>query len=115
MTAGAIASQFSASVADSIGASGLVKTTTHGHISSNHAYPVIGAVAVCVIRATDVVSIATLASRAFVLFYALQCLVAVLVAVLVARHKGARRKEKWFGFPAVVAFAIAIPGIPARG
>ena len=111
MTAGAIASQFSASVADSIGASGLVKTTTHGHISSNHAYPVIGAVAVCVIRATDVVSIATLASRAFVLFYALQC----LVAVLVARHKGARRKEKWFGFPAVVAFAIAIPGIPARG
>ena len=66
------------------------RTTTHGHISPKHAYLVIGAVATCVIWATDVVSIVTLASRAFALFYALQC----LVAVLVARHKGDRGREK---------------------
>ncbi len=111
VTAGAIASQFSASVADSIGASGLVSTTTRGHISPKHAYLVIGAVAVCVIWATDVVSIVTLASRAFALFYALQC----VVAVLVARHTGDHRKANWFGFLALIAFAIAVLGIPASG
>nr|WP_321443429.1 hypothetical protein [uncultured Cohaesibacter sp.] len=111
VTAGAIASQFSASVADSIGASGLVSSTTRGHISSKHAYLVIGAVAVCVIWATDVVSIVTLASRAFALFYALQC----VVAVLVARHNGDSGREKWFGFLAVITFAIAVLGIPASG
>ena len=111
VTAGAIASQFSASVADSIGASGLVSSTTRGHITPKHAYLVIGAVAVCVIWATDVVSIVTLASRAFALFYALQC----CVAVLVARHNGDSVREKWFAFLAVIAFAIAVLGIPASG
>lgn len=111
VTAGAIASQFSASVADSIGASGLVSATSRGHISPRHAYLVIGAVAICVIWSTDVVSIVTLASRAFALFYALQC----VVAVLVARHAGHRSKELWFTGLAVVAFAIAMLGIPASG
>ena len=111
VTAGAIASQFSASVADSIGASGLVSTTSRGHITPKHAYLVIGAVAVCVIWATDVVSIVTLASRAFALFYALQC----VVAVLVARHNQDRRKEVWFGGLAAIAFGIAVLGIPASG
>lgn len=111
VTAGAIASQFSASVADSIGASGLVSDTTHKHVSPKHAYIVIGAVAVCVIWATDVVSIVTLASRAFALFYALQC----TVALLVARHRGDKGKATWFGVLAAVAFAVAILGIPASG
>lgn len=111
VTAGAIASQFSASVADSIGASGLVSDTTHKHVSPKHAYIVIGAVAVCVIWATDVVSIVTLASRAFALFYALQC----VVAVLVARHRSDKGKAIWFGGLAAIAFAVAVLGIPASG
>ncbi|EEX16222.1 putative membrane protein [Citreicella sp. SE45] len=109
VTAGAIASQFSASVADSIGASELVSDTTHKHITPRHAYVVIGAVAVSVIWATDVVSIVSLASRAFALFYALQC----IVAVLVARHRGDNGKAVWFSLLAVLTFALAVLGIPA--
>ncbi|WP_319774681.1 hypothetical protein [Breoghania sp.] len=109
VTAGAIASQFSASVADSIGASELVSDTTHKHITPRHAYVVIGAVAVSVIWATDVVSIVSLASRAFALFYALQC----IVAVLVARSRGDNGNAVWFTLLAVLTFAIAVLGIPA--
>lgn len=111
VTAGAIASQFSASVADSIGASGLVSDTTRKHVSPKHAYLVIGAVAVCVIWATDVVSIVTLASRAFALFYALQC----AVAMMLAQHAKDRSKAMWFGTLSALAFAVAIFGIPAGG
>lgn len=111
VTAGAIASQFSASVANSIGASGLVSDTTHKYISPNHAYIVIGAVAVCIIWATDVVTIVTLASRAFALFYALQC----MVAALVARSRRETVSQLWFGGLAVIALAVAIMGIPAGG
>ena len=49
VVAGAIFSQFSAAVADSIGASGLVSDTTHGFIDARHAYLIIGAVSVFVI------------------------------------------------------------------
>ena len=107
----AIASQFSASVADSIGASGLITETTQKHINTNHAYLLIGAVAILVIWATDVVSIVALASRAFALFYALQC----TVAVLVARHRGEPGRVIAFGALAALSFAVATLGIPAGG
>lgn len=108
---GAIASQFSASVADSIGASGLIANTTHRHVTTRHAYLLIGAVSIVVIWTTDVVSIVTLASRAFALFYALQC----VVAVLMARRRGEERRAVWFGMLAAVTFGFAIFGIPAGG
>lgn len=111
VTGGAIASQFSASVADSIGASGLVSDTTHKHVTVKHAYIVIGAVAVMVIWMTDVVSIVALASRAFALFYALQC----TVATMVAREKDQKNKTLWYSVLALFSFAIAVLGIPAGG
>ncbi|MCB1997510.1 MAG: hypothetical protein KDG57_16835 [Rhodoferax sp.] len=111
VTAGAIASQFSASVADSIGASGLIAETTHRRIDARHAYLLIGAVALLVIWATDVVSLVTLASRAFALFYALQC----TVAMLVARHRRAHGRAWAFGALALATFGVALLGIPAAG
>ncbi|MCB1497256.1 MAG: hypothetical protein KDJ86_15815 [Bauldia sp.] len=111
VTAGAIASQFSASVADSIGASELVSGTSRKHIDPKHAYLLIGAISVFVIWATDVVSIVALASRAFALYYGLQC----TVAAMIARHRGARRKVAWFSFLAALAYFIAVFGIPAAG
>lgn len=111
VTAGAIASQFSAAVADSIGASGLVSDTTHKHVTVKHAYIVIGAVAILTIWLTDVVSIVALASRSFALFYALQC----IVAVMVAREKEEDRRALWYGALAALSFAVAILGIPAEG
>lgn len=110
VTAGALASQFSASVADSIGASGLVSDTTHDHVSPSHAYILIGIVAVVVIWATDVISIVALASRAFALFYALQCTVAVMISR--QRNDG---KVAFFAVLGVISLLTAILGIPAGG
>ena len=73
--------------------------------------PVIGAVSIVVIWATDVVSIVTLASRAFALFYALQC----IVAVLIARRRRDKARAVWFGILAALTFGFAILGIPASG
>ncbi|GLO63950.1 hypothetical protein MACH09_44580 [Vibrio sp. MACH09] len=109
VAAGAVASQFSASVADSIGASGLVSDTTHKHITPKHAYLLIGIVSVLVIWGTDVVSIVALASRAFALFYALQCLVSTMVAL----GQGNDKRAMQFGVLGVVAMTIVIFGIPA--
>jgi hypothetical protein len=111
VTAGAVASQFSASVADSIGASGLITETTRKHINANHSYILIAAVSLLVIWTADVVSVVALASRAFALFYALQC----TVSVLVARHRGEHGKATAFGVLAGLSFALAIMGMPAGG
>lgn len=108
---GAIASQFSASVADSIGASGLIADTTRGRVTTPHAYLLIGAVSIVVIWTTNVLSIVTLASRAFALFYALQC----IVSVLIARRRGDKVKAVWFGILATLTFGFALLGIPAAG
>lgn len=109
VTAGAIASQFSASVADSIGASGLVSDTSKKHITPKHAYILIGIVAVLVIWETDVVAIVTLASRAFALFYALQC----IVAAMVAHSQNHTKRVVMFSMLAMLCFVITIFGIPA--
>lgn len=111
VTAGAIASQFSASVADSIGASGLITETSNKQINTNHAYILIGVVSITVIWTTDVVSVIALASRAFALFYALQC----VVAMLVAREHEHDGRARGFAVLAVLCFAVAILGIPAAG
>ena len=108
---GAIASQFSASVADSIGASGLVSDTTQQQISPKHAYILIGLASVIVIWETDVLSIVALASRAFALFYALQC----VVACLIARDRSEQGRSFGYGSLALLAFTLAILGIPASG
>ncbi len=111
VVAGAISSQFSAAVADSIGASGLVSDATHRIIDAKHAYLIIGAVSIFVIWKTDVVSLVALASRAFALFYALQC----VVAVLVAHGHGRNATANWFGLLALLSLAVAVFGIPAEG
>lgn len=108
---GAIASQFSASVADSIGAGGLISDTTDQKITPKRAYILIGLASVFVIWETDVLSIVTLASRAFALFYGLQC----VVASLIARDRSELRRSFGYGFLALLAFSIAILGIPAGG
>ena len=69
----------------------------------------IGAVGVFVIWATDVTQIVALASRAFALFYGLQC----TVSVMIARHRNEGQKALWFGALAALAYAVAVFGIPA--
>lgn len=108
---GAIASQFSAAVADSIGASGLVSVSTHRFVTTRHAYLLIGVVSILVIWETDIVSLVALASRAFALFFALQCIVATLLA---QRNRNTTAMGV-FALLAAMSLAVTVFGIPAAG
>lgn len=111
VTIGAIASQMSAAVADSIGASGLISDTSHHRISPNHAYFIIGIIAILIVWHTDVVAIVTLASQAFALFYGLQC----IVAMLIAHKKQETAHMLGFGILTLICLTIVFFGIPASG
>ena len=91
LTVAATGSQLSASVADSIGDVGLIRELTHGKVDARHAYVLIAVVGVGLLAATRVAGVIALASRAFALFYMLQC----LVAWEAARKRPEDRRKSW--------------------
>jgi len=54
LTVAAAASQFSASIADSLGEAGLVSDLTNGHIDQRHAYPLMAAIGIGILATLDV-------------------------------------------------------------
>ncbi len=109
LTAAALASQFSAAVADSIGNEGLIGQLTRGKVDPKHAYALIAAVAVAILITQDVNSVIALASRAFALFYALQCLVAWEAARKRPDDVG---KSRVFLILSILTAAVCIFGVP---
>jgi hypothetical protein len=112
---GAIFAQLSAAIADAIGAGGLIEQLSRNVIDHRHAYPVVALVGIGLTWSLNVFGVIALASRAFALFYMLQCLVATGVA-LVAPDVN-RRWLRAAGFVALAGFAAAVVlfGIPAAG
>lgn len=110
LTVAAVASQFSASVADSIGNEGLIGQLTHGKVDPKHAYALIAIVGIAILVTLDVNSVIALASRAFALFYALQCLVAWQAA---RKRVGDIGKSRVFLVLSFIAFAVCIFGVPS--
>jgi hypothetical protein len=76
----AMSSQFSAAVADDEGAGGLIEEITQRKVSIRYAYLLILLVTGVLAWSTNVNEIIAYASRAFALYYALQCAVALIVA-----------------------------------
>ena len=115
LTLGAVASQFSAAVADSIGAAGLIEEVSARRITLKRAYVAVAAVALAVVWLTDVFGIINLASRAFALFYAAQCGVAVLTAHAMPdlSHRAARMTL--FTALGCLSMAVVIFAIPSGG
>jgi len=109
--AGALASQSSAAIADTLGAGGLVHDFARTRIKLVHTYPLVALVAAFVVWETNVYTLIAFASRCFAAYYALQCLVATLSAI--------RRKSLWkaAGFAALAALCavIVVIGAPAEG
>ncbi len=108
---GALASQSSAAIADTLGAGGLINDVTGGRVSVRHAYPLIAFVAAVITWETDVYALITLASRCFALFYAFQC----IVATLSARRLGMARQAAFFGCLTVLCLAVVFFGAPVEG
>jgi len=110
----AIGSQFSAAVADNEGAGGLIEDITHHKLPMRYAYLLILLVTVALTWETDVNGIIAYASRAFALFYMLQCVVAFIVAW---QSKGLPKRPLrlvTFGFLALACLLVFALGLPSE-
>mgnify|MGYP000035347150 CR=1 FL=1 len=114
LTVGAVASQFSAAVADTIGAGGLGHDVSAGRIPARLAYAIVGAVGLLLVWTLNVFEVIAWASRGFALAYAAY---AALAAVRAATRRTPRR-EPWraagFALLSVAMIAVALLGIPAE-
>jgi hypothetical protein len=110
----AIGSQFSAAVADNSGAGGLIEDITHRKLPVRYAYLLILAVTVALTWETDVNGIIAYASRAFALFYMLQCMVAWLVAWQLKDLAGRRLRLLAFACLTVMCLLVFTLGLPSE-
>lgn len=110
----AIGSQFSASVADTSGAGGLVEDIAQQKIPIRYAYLLVLIVTIFLTWATDVNAIIAYASRAFALFYTLQSATAAIVAyqtkTLAKRHS----KILFFSTISILCLLLFLLGLPAE-
>ncbi|WP_242098403.1 hypothetical protein [Sphingomonas sp. CROZ-RG-20F-R02-07] len=108
----ALASQLSAAVADSIGSGGLMSEVTRRTLSVPAAFALANALSVAVVWLTDPLQVVAISSRAFAIYYALQC----ALAVAVSRRSGAASMARQAGFVAIgiVCVVAALVGAPAE-
>lgn len=96
----ALAAQFSAAVADMNGAGGLVNELSRKRIPTRFGYAVLVCAGVGITWTADVFEIISYASRAFAIYYAFQC----AIAILNARRTGKARLSVFF----LLALATAL-------
>ncbi|WP_339433863.1 MULTISPECIES: hypothetical protein [unclassified Pseudomonas] len=108
LIAAALASQSSAAVADMNGASGLLAEATHKRLSVNVGSLVTALVAIGITWSAGIYEIITYASKAFVIFYALQSLQALLSS-LDRKEPG---KAALFAVGLLIAIGIVLFGKP---
>lgn len=110
----AIGSQFSAAVADAEGAGGLLEDLTEHKVPMRYAYLLLLLVTVTLTWQTNVNGIIAYASRAFALYYALQSLVAFVVAWQAKSSSGRTFRLFLFAFLSVLCLLVFSMGLPAE-
>lgn len=113
LSVAAIGSQFSASVADTVGAGGLVEEITHKKLPIRYAYLLILLITLFISWETDVNEIIAYASRGFALYYMIQCMVAFTVAHGLRGLPGRGLRLVLYASLTVVCFAVFALGVPA--
>lgn len=109
----AIGSQFSASVADTSGAGGLVEDIARQKIPVRYAYILILIVTIFLTWATNVNAIIAYASRAFALFYTLQAAVAAIVALQTKSVEKNTKKAAYYGVVSLLCLMVFLFGVPS--
>jgi len=108
----ALSAQFSAAIADTSGAGGLIEELTSRRLHPRHAYAGLVAVGMLLTWTADVFQIIAYASRAFALYYAAQAAIAAITAAQSTHSRNAR----WlFGLLAILGLTIAIFGRAVEG
>ena len=108
LVSAALSAQFSAAIADTSGAGGLIAELTRSRVSSRQAYAVLVGAGLALTWSADVFQIIAYASRAFALYYALQAAIAAS-----HRDQSALRVTAYAGL-AVFGLAIAVLGTPVE-
>ena len=100
LVAAALAAQFSAAAADASGCSGLVDELSRGRIPLQRIYPLLAAVGLVITWSSNVFEIIAYASRAFAAYYAVESLLATLLAW--------RTRQRWHALVFAIATLIAL-------
>ena len=112
LSVAAIGSQFSAAVADTSGAGGLMEDITNHKLRIRYAYLIILLITVMLTWGTNVNAIISYASRAFALYYMLQCIVAFLVALQMKELPARTLRLAGFTLVAVICLLVFVFGLP---
>lgn len=110
----ALMSQLSAAVADMNGASGLVSTASQDRVSVGMGYIVAAVAATAVVWSGSIFTVIAWASKAFVLYYGIQSVTA-LVVEHVDRAPTRWRRIALHGFAILIALAVLLLGQSAEG
>ena len=110
----AIMSQFSAAVADTVGAGGLACESCKKILPTNKAYLVVSILAIILIWTADLLEIISFASRAFALYYLLQCVVAIIASHTQYERKAHHLNLVRFATLAGILTFIVIFAMPAE-
>ena len=106
-------SQFSAAIADTLGAGGVVEKETSKRISSRVSYPIIAVFACALLWTTNIFEIIALASRAFAFYYLLQALLAMRLAAASTQRRNPMRLASFF-LLALIMLAIVLFAKPLQ-
>ena len=110
----AVMSQFSAAVADTVGAGCLASESSNGKLSTNKGYLMVSILAIILIWTADLLEIISFASRAFAVYYLLQCVVAIIASYHHFKHKGYLLYMLRFTILASILAFMVIFAIPAK-
>ncbi len=102
---GAGLSQFSAAVADTLAAAANMEEVTHSRVSQRWGYLLVGGTAMALAWSGSTFGIITLASRAFALYYLLQC----FVGFTVCRNHRERTRFILVGLALLFVLVFAVP------
>jgi hypothetical protein len=109
---GAGSSQLSAAVADTIGSGGLSCEVSRGRLKVREGVFVAAGLAALVVWLTDPFQVIAVASRAFALYYFMQCALALFVARRMAKHQ--RLSQLCFALLGLACLAAVLAGAPAE-
>ena len=101
-------SQFSAAVADTAGAGGLISELSRRRVSARSSYLLLVAAGVMLVWTANVFEIVALASRAFAVYYLLQCVLAIGVCVNTRAGAPTIRNAQVLGMALLVALLLAV-------
>ncbi len=110
---GAVSSQLSAAIADSIGSGGLIEEVSGRRLRIRGSFIAASLLAIAVVWLTDPFEVVALSSRAFAVFYGVQA----ALAFWVSKRTGAGGAKAQAGFVIIglVCVVAALAGAPAEG